>query len=46
MSSTSLLKKVVSIISFLCGLSVVDAGHFPKSKPSCDLKNGDMVTKI
>ena len=38
------LKRVVSLIYlfFVC----VDGGHFPKSKPSCDLENGVKVTKI
>ena len=42
-----LLKKVVSINSlfFVC-IRVVSGGHFPKSKPSCDLENGVKVTKI
>ena len=46
-----LLKKFVSIISFVCvcgvwGGGVVDGGHFPKSRPSCDLENGVKVIKF
>ena len=39
------LKKVSIICLFLC-VYVVDGGHFPKSKPQCDLENGVKVNKI
>ena len=41
-----LLIKVVSIIYLFLCVYVVDGGHFPKSKPKCDLENGVKVTKI
>ena len=52
MSPTSLNTPIVEkgciynlFIFFFC-VCVVDGGHFPKSKPSCDLENGVKVTKI
>ena len=50
MSPTSLNRPIVEQgciynYSFAC-VCVVDGGHFPKSKPSCDLENVVKVTKI
>ena len=36
---------IYNLSYFFC-MCVVDGGHFPKSKPKCDLENGVKVTKI
>ena len=41
------IDRIYNFLFFLCVcVCVVYGGHFPKSKPSCDLENGVNVIKI